>query len=127
MPPTPQQAPPPAQLAPAATARPVEVEGAPAPHMEPAASRLIDPASRPAPAAFALGAARRRSRLKKQQPHLCRPPSAARRRAAARGPLIHWIKSKDLIAAIHAGQHSAVRRPNFLSFEVRGPPGGQGI
>jgi len=69
MPLTPQQAPPPAQLAPAEMARPVEVEGAPAPHMEPAASRLTVSASRPARTPLALGAVRRRSRLKKQQPH----------------------------------------------------------
>jgi len=82
MPRTPQQAP---QLAPAKTARPAEVEGAPAPQMDPAASRLIVSVSRPARAAIALGAVRRRWRLKKQQRHLCRPPSAARLRAAACG------------------------------------------
>jgi len=59
MPPPPQQAEPLAQLALAAPAWRAEV--------------------------FPLGAVRRRSYLKKQQPQLCRPPSAARWRAAARG------------------------------------------
>jgi len=82
MPRTPQQAP---QLAPAKTARPAEVEGAPAPQMQPAPSRLIASVSLPAWAALALGAVRRRWRLKKQQLHLCRSPSTARLRGAARG------------------------------------------
>jgi len=53
--------------------------------MEQAASRMIVSAAQPAPSAFALGAVRRRSRLKKQQRHLSGPPSVARRRTAARG------------------------------------------